>query len=243
MPDLLAVFMIGLLGSAHCVGMCGGFVLLLAQRAGGRRQIHQVVYFSGKTLTYALFGVLAGGSGGAVAHLFAGWQNVLSIVLGLFLLWIGLGLIGVLPSFQGPTQHQRWRGLSSAFSFFLKRGGYAGTLGVGLVNGLLPCGLVYAILAKAAATGSALGGALTMAVFGLSTIPALYLVALLGRMAHPVWRRRLNLASGILVIVLGLVTLSRGLPGIITFHGSHGAVLETHHEAMPSWNRSVTHHA
>ena len=235
MPDLLAVFMIGLLGSAHCVGMCGGFALLLTQRPGstGRRQIHQVVYFSGKTLTYILFGVLAGGSGGAIAHLLAGWQNVLSVVLGVFLLWIGLGLVGMLPAFRGPTQHQRWRGLSNAFSFFLKRGGYTGTLGVGLVNGLLPCGLVYAILAQAASTGSLLGGALTMAVFGLSTIPALYLVTLLGTMARPVWRRRFNLASGILVIVLGLVTMARGIPAMNTSHDSHGVMPEAYHEAAP----------
>lgn len=240
MPDLVAVFLIGFLGSAHCVGMCGGFPLLLTQRPGtaGSPVMHQVVYFIGKTLTYTVLGILVGAFGGYVAHGMAVWQNALGIVLGLFLVWIGLGLVGLLQRFAGPAGLGRWSGLSSGLSFFLRRGGYSGTLGVGLVNGLLPCALVYAMLAEAATAGSWYGGALTMAVFGLSTIPALALVAYVGTVAQPVWRARLNLASGILVILLGLVTIARAVPGL-PFHNNHapdanGSMAPTHQSEAPS---------
>ena len=81
--------------------------------------------------------------------------------------------------------------------------------GLGLLNGLLPCGLVYGMLAKAATTGSASGGALTMAAFGLATLPALALAGALGSRLTPgrrVWMQR---ASGVLIVALGLLTLSR----------------------------------
>ena len=110
---------------------------------------------------------------------------------------------------------------------------HVGTFGLGLVNGLLPCGLVYGLLVKAASTGTVAGGALTMAVFGLSTIPALYLLALTGYLMRPAWRTRLNLVSGVLVIVLGLVTIVRGTPAMDLFMGHDHGTHPTHEMADP----------
>ena len=143
------------------------------------------------------------------------------MLVGLFLIGLGLGLLGVRwPAF---TRHLSLAGpltrLRNALARYLKRGGYQGALGLGLLNGLLPCGLVYAILAKATVTGSALGGAVTMAIFGLATVPALLLVGLSPRLLRPEWRVRLNWLAGILVIVFGLFTISRGFRSMD--HGSH----------------------
>lgn len=218
MSDLVVVFIIGLVGSVHCVGMCGGFVLALAQGHdhAARLQLHQVLYYLGKTGTYALFGALAGGFGAVLGGLFAGVQNALSIALGVVLVGIGLGLVGVLRQIRPMARVPGMARLSAALGALLRRPSYGATLGLGALNGLLPCALVYGLLVKAAATGSVLGGALTMAVFGLSTIPALYLLALSGFLMRPLWRSRLNYVGGVLVIVLGLITVARGTPALGT---------------------------
>lgn len=240
MEDLFVVFMIGLLGSAHCIGMCGGFVLALSQghdRAGGLH-LQQVLYHLGKTLTYTLFGAVAGGVGAAVGAALSGVQNILSIALGVFLVLVGLGIVGVLRRIGGAGRLARLDVISKALAFFLQRRSPAGPFGLGLVNGLLPCGLVYGLVVKAAATGSVIHGALTMAVFGLATVPALYLLALTGFLMRPLWRARLNLASGILVILLGLVTIVRGTPALGAvmgaLHGGHGPHEQVEPEAVPA---------
>ena len=249
MPDLVAVFLIGLLGSAHCVGMCGGFVLAVAQGHGGARgaQVHQILYFLGKTLTYALFGAVAGGLGHVIGSVFSGVQDILSIVLGLFLVGIGLGLLGVLRRFEGPRFMARFRKLPAVIGSLLKRRTHAATFGLGMVNGLLPCGLVYGVLALAAATGGPLRGALTMAVFGAATIPALYLLAMASFLMRPAWRMRLNRVSGVLVVMLGLVTVLRGTPALDPimhlFHNDHGPHPGHHEMVEPAPPDTMMHHA
>ena len=247
MSDLVAVFLIGLLGSAHCVGMCGGFALAVAQGHGGARgaQVHQILYYLGKTLTYALFGAVAGGLGHVIGAVFSGFQNILSIVLGLFLVGIGLGLLGVLRRFEGPRFMARLGRLPAVIGRLLKRRTHAATFGMGMLNGLLPCGLVYGVLALAAATGGPLRGALTMAVFGVATIPALYLLAMASFLMRPAWRMRLNQISGVLVVVLGLVTILRGTPALDPimhlFHSDHSNHPQHHEMVEPMPSDSSTH--
>lgn len=215
MSELLLVFVIGLLGSAHCVGMCGGFVVALgvAQR-GGSVHARQALYFAGKTATYAAFGLLAGAAGAAVGLALSGFQGLLGVGLGLGLVAIGLGLCGAFRRLDLASRiTQRVAGaraLGEAIRRLVTRGTPGATFGLGALNGLIPCGLVYALLVKAAATGSALGGAAVMATFGLATVPALYLTGLVGRwlpLSKRVWMTRLG---GVLVIALGLLTVARG---------------------------------
>lgn len=230
MPDLIAVLIIGLLGSAHCVGMCGGFVLALSQVKGQTRrlQAHQALYYLGKTATYAALGALVGGFGNVLMNLFSGMQQVLSIGLGVFLVVVGLGLIGVWKRFVGPRFMARWKPLSAAIGKVLQRRSHSASFGLGLLNGLLPCGLVYGVLAVAAASGTPLRGTVVMAVFGLSTIPALYLLAGTGFLMRPLWRKRVSVISGVLVVVLGIITIARGTPVMQVFHGDH----EDHQEQV-----------
>ena len=210
--DWVPVLLIGLLGSAHCIGMCGGFVVALSHASSNRRfwQFRQLFYYTGKTATYALLGAVAGGLGHVIGGLFSGMQQALSIVLGLFLIGIGLGLAGLFRRISGPGWLALWKPFTRMAGGLLKQDSYPAALGLGLLNGLLPCGLVYGALAVAAASGDVVSGALIMTVFGLSTIPSLLATAGVMKLLQPVWRSRLNIVSAVIIVILGVITIFRG---------------------------------
>lgn len=208
--ELAIPLTLGLLGSAHCVGMCGGFVALLSAGSETGAARRQGAYFAGKTATYSAFGALAGAAGASLSDLFGALGGTLSVVLGSLMVVTGAAVCGL-----------AWRGASAPGARFASRLGPAigrligsGSLpsiaGLGALNGLLPCGLVYGMLAVAAASGSALEGAATMAVFGLATIPALALTGWLGSRLRPQNRLWMQRVAGVLVIAMGVLTVARG---------------------------------
>lgn len=218
MIDLPLIFAAGLLGGAHCVGMCGGFVLALGTTSdGGTGLTRQTCYFIGKTLTYTLMGAAVGLVGSTVGAAFAGVQDAISIVAGGVMLVVGLGLVGVLRRVGAFGVLMNRPLFRRAARYFTRKRTWAGALGAGLLNGLLPCGMVYGMLAMAAASGTLLGGALTMFVFGIATVPALFVLGLAGHLLRPAWRHRLHVAGGAVVIVLGLITVLRGTPAMHVF--------------------------
>jgi hypothetical protein len=176
---LTAVFLVGLLGGGHCLGMCGGIVTALTVRLPGDRprwSLH-LAYHAGRVTTYAFAGALAGGLGGA-ALLVGGAlpvQVALYVVAQLMLVALGLYLLGLpryLEAFERAGRALWVRIQPAASALFPVRTaarGYA----VGLLWGLLPCGLVYSVLATALVSGSAPGGALVMLAFGAGTLPSL----------------------------------------------------------------------
>jgi sulfite exporter TauE/SafE len=176
---LSAMFLVGLLGGSHCLGMCGGIVTALTVRMPGDRargSLH-IAYHTGRLTTYALAGALAGGLGSA-ALLFEGFlpaQIVLYVVAQLMLVALGLYLLGVPRYLEVFERAGRvlWRRLQPpAASLFPVRSApraYA----VGLLWGLLPCGLVYSVLVTALVSGGAADGALVMLAFGAGTLPSL----------------------------------------------------------------------
>lgn len=213
MSDLWLVFTGGLLGSVHCVGMCGGFALTVgapAERAVGTTT--RVLYFTGKTLTYAVLGGAVGGMGAGVGGTFQAAQGVLGLAAGVFMLAVGLSLSRLIRTVDLTVPLTRLPGFRRAVRYLIRRRGPAATLAVGLLNGLLPCGLVYGMLGRAAVAESAAGGALTMAVFGLATVPALALLMTTGELLRGSWRPHLDRASGAIVLLLGVVTIWRALP-------------------------------
>ena len=218
MLSLSAAFVAGLLGSAHCIGMCGGFVALLGVGTDGRVASRQAAYFLGKTGTYAAFGAVAGAAGFALREAFAGLGGVVAV---------GLGGRWWRPGWPSAA----WRGASGrraraggpprAGGGPARRVGPAGAIvALGALNGLLPCGLVYGMLAVAAASGSAAGGALTMAAFGLATIPALAVTGALGARLRPSRRLWLQRLAGALVVAMGLLTIVRGAHALAPAHGT-----------------------
>lgn len=186
---LAAAALAGLLGSPHCVGMCGSFALACGGRVG-----HTVAWHAGRILTYAVLGALAGLIGASVP----GPAWVASLVSAVLVIWFAAALAGLVPE---PTL--RIPGLGRLATRAARRDDLASRFVFGMANGLLPCGLVYAALGIAVASGSALTGFLAMTVFGLATAPALAVFGLGVRRAvgERLWLRR---ALAAVVLVSGL---------------------------------------
>ncbi len=209
---LLTALLLGFAGSLHCVGMCGPLLLALPLDASGKWQVlrQMLVYHSGRILTYAVLGVLFGllGKGLAVA----GFQKILSIGAGVFMLgmafmaWRFERLVTALPGFKAFT-HQ----VKSGIGNLMRHNPNGSTFSIGLLNGLLPCGMVYAAIAGALATTGALEGGLFMAVFGFGTLPLLLMVSLFGRSFGVSIRQKIKIAQPILLGLVGLILLQRGL--------------------------------
>ena len=208
--SFFALFLVGVLGGTHCVGMCGGIVGALSM-GGGRWSLH-LAYNTGRILSYGLAGALAGALGAAslglagqttarlVLYVFA---NLMLVALGLYL----LGVTGALALTEKAGQ-KLWRRIQPLTRRFLPARTVAQALPLGLLWGWLPCGLVYGALASALSAGSAWHGAGLMLAFGLGTLPNLLLAGVvLGRFNHfvrNVWVRRI---SGILVLGFGVYGL------------------------------------
>ncbi len=214
MIEVLApVFVASLLGSLHCAGMCGPFVCLYASAQGPRHPWAHVAYNGGRLISYLSLGLVAGLAGAGLdrAGTMAGVPRVATLAAGvLMVLWgsvtlaAALGLRSPAPAVPGPLR----RALSSAVARLQSHPPLPRALGLGLVTTLLPCGWLYAFVALAAGTGSALGGALVMVTFWIGTLPMLTALGLAaGRTLGPL-RRRLPIVSATVLVLLGLWTLT-----------------------------------
>ena len=218
-PGYLAVFLIGLLGGTHCIGMCGGIVsALTVQMPGSRPQWRLLLaYNAGRIAAYAAAGAALGALGGVSLLL----NDVLPVQLALYvlanLMLVGLGLYLTgstwALSFTEKIGQRLWRHIQPATRRFLPARSVAQALPLGVLWGFLPCGMVYSVLATALVSGSTLRGASLMLVFGLGTLPNLLLAgALLVRLRELAQGRALRLVSGSLVLgfgVFGLVNATR----------------------------------
>ncbi len=209
---MLTALILGTLGSLHCVGMCGPIVLALPQNKTHTLPqflISRLIYNSGRLFSYALLGVVFG----TIGHLIslAGFQSLLSIILGVTV--IATLFFPLDPLLAVVNQSALWK---KSIGALFRRRSYPALWAIGFFNGYLPCGLVYTALAGAAASGDAVYGAGFMAVFGLGTIPALIIVALLGKRLtfhRRAWiRKALPVAAFVLGVLLILRGLSLGIP-------------------------------
>lgn len=201
--------MLGLAGNAHCVGMCGPIALALPTGDAGpaKRTALLSLYSVGRVVTYTVLGVVFGLLGLGVR--LAGWQQGLSIAVGVIL------ILGVLLPYALKGRSTRtwpWQAwVQHQFGALLRRPGFGSFLGIGMLNGLLPCGLVYTALAGASVAGSVQGGAVFMAAFGFGTVPALFAMAWFSKAMSQRARAYLKKAIPVLTIVIGLLFILRGL--------------------------------
>ena len=212
----LALFLVGLLGGTHCIGMCGGIVGALSLGGRARWAMH-LAYNAGRILSYALAGALAGALGAASLAL-AGPALVrvaLYLLANLMLVALGLYLLGVTRAlaFSERAGQRLWRHIQPLTSRFLPAKTALQAFPLGMLWGWLPCGLVYSALATALSAGSAAEGSLLMLAFGLGTLPNLLLAGiLLARLREFVRHSAVRTASGLLVLgfgVYGLIGLMR----------------------------------
>ena len=208
-----SALLLGLFGSLHCVGMCGPLALAVAGKshAPGR-----LLYNLGRILTYMALGLVFGLAGGAAR--LAGLQQWLSIAAGLFIL-----LWAVVPFLRNRFESSRAmtsvsNSVKHLISPLLGRNALLSQFGVGVLNGLLPCGFVYVALAAALAQTSIQGSVVFMGVFGLGTFPAMFLVtfapSLFGRSARTSLRRFVPVGTAAIALLLILRGLSLGVPYI-----------------------------
>jgi sulfite exporter TauE/SafE len=220
MPELSLVLLGGLLGSSHCLGMCGGFALTVGLGSGHWRinLSRQVTYTLGRVTTYMFLGSLAGFAGWRLTRWTTGgvlMQALLAMLAGGWLIW------------QGAVSSGLWRFMTrrgnsgavggsvcsakSVLSAFLQSGRLQDTLVAGVLTGFLPCGLVYAYLALAASTTHPVWGALTMGLFGLGTAPLMISTGLGATVLSLAGRRNLLRLATLAVIVTGMLTIDRGI--------------------------------
>lgn len=213
MPDsgFIALFLVGLLGGTHCVGMCGGIVGALSMGAPARWSMH-FAYNAGRIASYAAAGALAGALGAASLGLDGALpiRFLLYFLANLMLVALGLYLIGVTRAlaFSERFGQHLWRRIQPLTRRFLPARSMAQAFPLGLLWGWLPCGLVYSALTSALTAGSPGRGALLMLAFGLGTLPNLLLAGIvLGRLNEFVRRPAVRLFSGLLVLGFGLYGL------------------------------------
>lgn len=207
----LALFLVGLLGGTHCVGMCGGIVGALTLGATSRWPM-LLAYNVGRIFSYAVAGAVAGALGAASMGLEGQVpiRLVLYLLANLMLVALGFYLIGVTRAlaFTERLGQHLWRVLQPLTRRFLPARSVAQAFPLGLLWGWLPCGLVYSALASSLGAGSAARGALLMLAFGLGTLPNLLLAGIvLARLNEFVRRPAVRLVSGLLVLGFGLYGL------------------------------------
>jgi sulfite exporter TauE/SafE len=213
MDSLLALFLVGLLGGTHCVGMCGGIVGALSMghtpgAPGASFPLH-LAYNFGRILSYTLAGAIVGALGSASLAL-AGQlplRLALYVVANLMLIALGFYLMGITQAlaFTERLGQNLWRRIQPLTRRFLPARSVAQALPLGMLWGWLPCGLVYSALATALAAGSAKQGALLMLAFGLGTLPNLLLAGLLlVRLRHLVQNPLVRRVAGLLVAAFGV---------------------------------------
>ena len=213
MPEssYLALFLIGLLGGTHCIGMCGGIVGALSMGSGSRPLLH-LAYNFGRIVSYGAAGAIAGAVGGAGLALSGQLplRIALFVAANLMLIALGLYLTGF-TRLLAPIErvgHVLWRRIQPATRRFLPARSVKQALPLGMLWGFIPCGLTYSILATALVTGSGARGAGLMLAFGLGTLPNLLLVGMLFKRFRDFTRnRKVRIASGVLVLGFGLFGL------------------------------------
>lgn len=205
----------GLLGSSHCVGMCGGFAMMIGLHRTTLRQnlIGQLVFSGGRLVSYATLGGIAGFAGRTLVQkmpVFVNVPAVLSLLAGLFLLWEGCHATGLLGRRINSAAGAGCL-FGGLFSTLLKYPALRNAFCAGIFTGLLPCGLVYAFVSLAASSGDLLQGMLTMIVFGLGTVPLMVLTGLGAMLLNVGARQRLWKVAAWSVVLTGALTIGRGV--------------------------------
>lgn len=206
--DYGSAIVLGLVGSLHCAGMCGPLALALpvtGNTAAGLI-LGRLAYNGGRVATYAVMGIVFGAIGQTL--LLAGFQRWVSIGLGILLL----------ASLVASRRLALWQPvtllvgqLKTRMAGLLRQRSLLSLSVLGLLNGLLPCGLVYVAAAGATATGDVVAGALYMAVFGLGTVPMMLGISLSGRLVPPALRLKLRQAIPVSVCLLAALLILRGM--------------------------------
>tara|TARA_R110002012_G_scaffold319389_2_gene539779 strand:- start:162764 stop:163465 length:702 start_codon:yes stop_codon:yes gene_type:complete len=209
---LWSALVLGLLGSFHCVGMCGPIAFMLpVDRSNSTRKITQIaLYHFGRILAYSLIGLVFGLIGKSL-YIF-GLQQQLSIIIGVLM------IVAILIPYKTFSKynfskplHKIISKIKSGLGAALKKKTADTFLTIGFLNGFLPCGLVYMAVFGSLASANAFQGALYMSLFGIGTIPLMTTAIYLGKFLNATIKQRIQKAIPIFVVIIGLLFILRGL--------------------------------
>ena len=241
MSHYIVIFVAGIAGSFHCIGMCGGFACALGVDPAGRiaTLYRHLLYNTGRVTTYMFMGGLAGMAGQALylqdgmspnipmeikhnhsilenlgtilPETLSTGQRILAVFAGLLMVIMSLQLFGYLQRLHILTTGLVSNTLVGSLRALLNSRSRSATLAFGVFNGFLPCPLVYAFIAYAAASANIFSGMITMLSFGIGTFPAMILIGGVGQFVNHHWRKRAVWVAGLFIMLLGLITILRGL--------------------------------
>jgi sulfite exporter TauE/SafE len=205
---VISALVTGFLGSAHCIGMCGPIALALPLGFQSSRYPRLLLYHSGRAVTYAMLGSIPGLLG--VGLQWVGLSRWISIGLGALLLL--MVLLGWGRRLEALTTN--WRVMAvvrQQIGKWFAKSGYQHVFVIGLLNGLLPCGLVYTALLISIGTGTIWGSAAFMFIFGLATLPAMFTLSALSHVINASFRRRVNRLVPYTIALMAILMIVRGL--------------------------------
>jgi sulfite exporter TauE/SafE len=213
MTYLVAGLLLGVFGSIHCVGMCGPILLAVNRLGSGGRQpaySRVLAYHAARVFMYAVLGIVAGYTGTVLAT--AGLGRAIAIVSGAALVAVAAGV----------TTGRWFKAVPVAWASVVVRAGaratrlirthpLAGYIVLGLANGLLPCGVLYAAVAASGAVGTIGGSVILMTGFGLGTVPLLLSVGVSSVLVPVGVKRRISLAGPAAMALVGALLIARGI--------------------------------
>lgn len=219
--DIVSLFLLGLFGTGHCVGMCGPLVFAFPGQTG--RFVSHIVYHSGRLGTYALIGFLMGGLGAGLARLFSSAESTsylkilaqiqvaFSLLAGVFLILFGLVQLGLIKelSWMAVAVPAKIPGYKRLVQAAFVNSGNLNMLLMGFVMGFLPCGLSFAAFSRALATANPVNGSLCLVAFGLGTLPGLLFIGTGASHIARRYRRQSDILSGILMLGMGMMLIAK----------------------------------
>lgn len=205
-----AAFVMGAIGSFHCIGMCGPLALALPLKDDSlfSKFTGALLYNSGRIVTYSLFGLLAGSVGQSFS--FFGFQQGLSIVGGALILLLVIAP-KIFPSFNTNIAGNFFQTLRQKFGQLFFKKNQSTLFAIGFLNGLLPCGMVYLAIAGATATGNIANATIFMAAFGAGTLPIMWSIAFWGNFIGINIRKKIRNAYPYMMVLVASMLILRGL--------------------------------
>lgn len=223
--DATALFMLGLLGTGHCIGMCGPLVVALPGQT--QRVSAHLAYHAGRLITYGIIGAVMGAAGSGLIHLASTiggdpmvWmtrvQVGIGLLAGLFLLFFGLSRLGFVAeprwlAIAVPNRLPGWRGLISKAA---DRRSNMDLFLMGLLLGGLPCGLSYAAFARGLAAAHPISGAVMALIFGVGTLPGLLAVGVGAAVILSRYRRLADILAGLIMLGMAAMLLVSALEAV-----------------------------
>lgn len=209
---LWTAFTIGIVGSLHCLGMCGPIAMAIPYQAKNKwlTAINIMQYHLGRVITYAILGGLIGLLGRGI--FLAGMQKSFSVGAGIFLLIMAVFSLKLSSNLVSiPVVNRVFFWVKSAMGNLLKNKSPSSILFIGMLNGLLPCGLVYMAIVGALSTGEVVKGMGYMALFGLGTVPLVLLASVAGTFASLRLRNTLRKLVPVFLVAFAVLLIMRGL--------------------------------